>query len=337
MDPNSHGWQLYQVAGRTAAQLEEAITLFKEAMKLRPHDNVPLANCCEALVAAGRAEEAVALAEHESKSAEYRRAAGAHNWLGWHWKAKPETNDAAIEHLKKAISLWPVWALPHANLGHALEAAQKSDEAYEQHGLALRTQDTFDRAFSYERRGAFEARQGWLRNALCSFRAAYDTEKARNGARLSTYAETLAWVSKVLDTAGISVPPPEWEERDSRWQRDCELEIPPGFQQRNAWGEPLAEETIQVELLLRAKRWDDAVKQLEKLRANHYNHFFDAVGFSEKGAKLARDAGAKDAARKLLELTLEAYQWYAAGATSGGEGMERMIDVDRLQAELKKA
>jgi hypothetical protein len=107
-------------------------------------------------------------------------------------------------------------------------------------------------------------------------------------------------------------------------------------QMRNAWGEPLHEATLQVEGLLRAERWDDAVAAFEKLKGEHYNRFFDAVGFAERGAKRARDAGAKAAGKRLLELVLEGYEWYAAGASAGGEGLERMADVDRVRDELKK-
>jgi tetratricopeptide (TPR) repeat protein len=336
MDPNKLGWELIRRPERTEEQLRTALSLFEEALKLRPDDGVPVANLCEALVALGKPEEAVARAEEESRSEHRTRAAAALNWLGWFWKAKPDTNEQAIERLNKAISLRSQWALPHANLGHALEAAGRSAEAYEQHGLALATQDSFDRAFSYERRGAFETRQGWLRNAITSFRAALETEERNQGGRVKTYQETVDWLHKALTTAGVDVPPGEFEERDPRWQREREYEIPPGFQARNEYGEPLAEETLEVERLIRAQRWDDAVNQLEKLKTIHDNKFFDAMGFAERGSRLARDAGAKEAGRKLLQLCLEGHQWYASGASSGSEGMGRMYDVDRISELLKK-
>jgi hypothetical protein len=38
----------------------------------------------------------------------------------------------------------------------------------------------------------------------------------------------------------------------------------------------------------------------------------------------------------LLTLVLGGYQMYASWSTSGGEGMARMLDVNRLKARLKE-
>ncbi len=45
-------------------------------------------------------------------------------------------------------------------------------------------------------------------------------------------------------------------------------------------------------------------------------------------------AGDHDGAQRCFELALDQYRRHASYATSGGEGMERMLDVDRLKAKL---
>ena len=334
-DRNAAGWTLLTKLSRTAAELDEAIAHFRAAIAAAPDDPVPLANLCDALVAAGR--EADAIAEAEGATAvthDWNRMAGAHNWLGWHWMNRPETIARAIEHLQQAVKWRPRWGIARTNLGKALELAHRTDEAFEHLASALRDcDDDFDRAFCHERIGAYQARHGWFRNALVAMRAALREDGKRGGARQATYAEGIAWIEQQLNGAGIEAVSPE-READRAWLRACELEIPPGFGARNEWGQALSDDVIEVERLVRAERWADAVAQLEKLRARDYGTLFDAVGYAEAAVDLAREAGHRDEAIAILKLVVEAYVYYASCASSGGEGMARVRDVERVQQKL---
>jgi tetratricopeptide (TPR) repeat protein len=301
-------------------------------MKLAPADPVPPVNLCDARAAAGR--DAVAEAERMTASAQPSVAAAAHYWLGWHHKGQPDTNDRAIDHLRHAIQGRWRWGLAHANLAHALEMAHRSDEAYQQHGTALDCDDDFDRAFSHERRAAYEARHGWLRNALRSFRAALREDRKRGGEREITYRDAIAWLEQQLRAAGIEPATPDRDGSDERWLRACALELPAGFGARTDAGEPLADDVIEVERLVRAERWEAAVHQLELLRRADLGKLFDAAGYAAEGAEAARRTGHRAHALAMLRLVLEAYRAHASWATSGAEAMGRMVDVDRISAQL---
>ncbi|MEP6862440.1 MAG: YqcC family protein [Deltaproteobacteria bacterium] len=331
---NYAGWILQHLPSRTAADLDEAITHYRAAMDVAPDDPVPLSNLCDALVAAGRDADAIAEAERAAASThEWKRTVGAHNWLGWKLMERPETLDRAIEHLRQAVNWRWRWGVARVNLGKALELAHRGDEMYEQLASALQCEDDFDRAFCHERIAAYQARHGWFRNALGSMRAARREDDKRGGARRGPYDEGITWIEQQLRAAAIE-PVSGEREREEAWMRACELEIPAGFLAKNECGEPLADDVVEVERLVRAERWADAAAQLEKLRASDYNKLFDAVGYAEAGAKRARHAGQHAEAIAMMRLVVEAYRYYASGATSGGEGMARMADVDRVRAKL---
>ena len=326
IDHNAAGWALLSAPSPTPAQLDDAMAHFRTALELAPDDPVPLANLCDALVAAGREADAIAEAERATEiTSNWNLMAGAHNWLGWRLAQREDTLEPAITHLRAALKWRPRWGLAHVNLGKVLEVAHHGEEAYAVLAAALHTcEDTFDRAFCHERIGAYQARHGWLRNALVSMRAALREDA---GARHATYREGITWIEQQLRAAGIEPPP----STNAAWDRACELEIPPGFLATNELGQPLADAVIEVERLVRAERWADAATQLEQLRATDYNLLFDAVGYAEAGAALARRAGAHDAALTMMRLVVEAYEYYASGASSGGEGMARMADVHRTR------
>jgi tetratricopeptide (TPR) repeat protein len=321
--PNAHNWAGWVLLKR--GQLDEAISRFHAAVALAPDDPVPLANLCNALVAAGREADAIAEAE--------RAQFAGHHWLGWHFMAEPER---AIDHLRKAVRWRTWWGTARANLGRALELAHRTDEAYEELSIALRCTDDFDRAFCHERMGAYEARHGWLRTALGSMRAALREDDKRGGARRASYIEGIAWIEQQLRAAGIE---PAGHESDAAWSLACEREIPPGFLARDELGRPLADDVIEVECLVRAERWADLPAYLEKLRATDYNKLFDAVGDAERGADRARAAGYLTEAIAIMRLVVDAYRYYASGASSGGEGTARMADVrvkEQKLAELER-
>ncbi|MEO8551378.1 MAG: YqcC family protein, partial [Kofleriaceae bacterium] len=329
--PNAHnyaGWILSR-SPRSTADLDEAIAHFRAAMELAPDDYVPLVNLCDTLVAAGRDADAIAEAERATTGT---CAAGAHNWLGCRFIGRPGENDRAIAHFREATKRRR-WGLAYVNLGKALENADRHDEWYEAFITALQCDGDFDRAWCHERMAAYELRHGWLRNALDSLRAALREDDKGRGDRRALHVEGLVWVEQQLRAAGIE-PVAAGREEAGAWKRASERELPPGFLAKNELGEPLADDVIEVERLVRAERWADVAAQLEKLRATDDNKLFDAVGYAEAGADHARAAGARTEALAMMELVVEAYRSYAAGATSGGEGMARMLDVNRVSAKL---
>lgn len=271
--PNAHnyaGWILLRLPARKPADLEDAIAYLRAARELAPDDPVPLANLCDALVEAGRDADAIGEAERATlMTADWDRMAGAHNWLGSHFMNKPETLERAIEHFRQAVNWRPRWGVARANLGKSLELAHRGDEAYGQHAIALECDDDFDRAFSHERIGAYQARHGWFRNALMSMRAALRDDEKRGGARQAPYTEGIEWIEQQLRAAGIEPPRDREHELNRAWQRACELELPPGFLAKNELGEPLTDDVIEVERLARAERWSDVAAQLAKLRADN--------------------------------------------------------------------
>lgn len=220
---NQAGWELL----KTGVHFDDAMTYFRAAFELAPDDGVPLANLCDALVAAGRGDEAIATAERETTGP---RAAAAHNWLGWRLMNHPETLSHAIDHLYAATQARPAWGVARMNFGKALELAHRADEAFVQLSLALRCDGDFDRAFCHERIGAYHARHGWFRNALVAMRAAL---RADSGARRAPYEEGIAWIEQQLRAAGVE--PPEDETRKA-WAEACERELPPGFMAAE-WGD----------------------------------------------------------------------------------------------------
>jgi tetratricopeptide (TPR) repeat protein len=327
--PNAHnyaGWILFNWPSRSVAELDAAIADFREAVLIGPWDDAPLTNLCDALVAAGREEEATTQAEQQSNSGE-RNAAVAYNWLGWRALSSPATLETAVEHFRAALLLRWSWGVARSNLAKALEMSGHGGEAYEEHARALDCKDAFNRAFSHERRGAFEVRQGWLRNALESFRHALKEDRTRGAANEATYEQTIAWLERELRARGID---PDETDRVA-WARARELEIPAGFGARNEWGEPLADDVIEVERLVRQERWADAVAALQALTAAK---LVDAIGYASWGAKRARRAGDFASAIAMQEIVVNAYRTYASWASSGGEGMSRMLDVDRERKKL---
>jgi hypothetical protein len=214
--------------------------------------------------------------------------------------------------------------------GLFLELTGRTNEAYETYDVAGGCSDAFDRAFCHERRAAYELQQGWPRNALHSLRMARAADRRASGARESRYRDAIQSLEQQLTARGI------WfarEDTNTRWQRELELEFPPGFNARNEQGQPLSDPVIEVERRLRAEDWDGA---LAALRALGSYDLVDAIGYASRGVALARSAARLDIAIAIQELVVNAHVIYASCSTSGGEGMARSADVKRERQRLKE-
>lgn len=202
----------------------------------------------------------------------------------------------------------------HAARGLFLEMLGRADEAYETYATAGRTDGKFDRAFCHERRAGYEAQHGWLRNALHSLHEALAADRRASGARVAMYESAIAGLAPIVPK--------------DRSARDRELEIPAGFGAKNEFGHALTEDVIEVERLIRAERWTDAIAAAKALEPNH---LIDAIGYMSRGVELAPRVHAI----ALQELVVLAYVIYASGSSSGGEGLARTADVERERARLR--
>lgn len=100
--------------------------------------------------------------------------------------------------------------------------------------------------------------------------------------------------------------------------------------------EPEAPAAARISELAAHKQWDLALAELTALPTSDDDALLWRASKAESLADLARRAGARQAARALDQRALADYQRYAAGATSGGEGTSRMLDVDRLRRRLAR-
>ncbi len=90
-----------------------------------------------------------------------------------------------------------------------------------------------------------------------------------------------------------------------------------------------------VEAALRDGRVDEAVALVTEAAKKDPGALVDAIGTLERAGEQAAMAGRFADARKLLALVLDGYQTFASWSSSGGEGMARMLDVNRLKQRLK--
>ena len=321
---NFAGWILFSAPDRSEADLTRAIEHFRTAVSNEPGVTAPLVNLADALAASGKKDEAVAMMERHATAAS--GCAGADYWLGWWFSQREHDLQRALPHARRAASLERSWGLARSRLADILERSGQSDEAYEEHAAALACEGTHDRAFSHERRGAYEARRGWWRNALRSLRRARRDDSRCGGARVAQYDEALAWIESQLAARSIAVPA---DTESESWDRACELEVPPEVALK---GQPA--EVIGVETLVRAARFDEALAALRALRAAEVWRFVDATGVMERAADRARAAGQKRQAIALLELKEEAHRIDASAAGAAGEAYGRLGEAERTRERI---
>jgi len=149
---NFAGWILLELPSRTAADLNDAIASFHEAHRLAPLDPVVVTNLCNALVAADRAGDAIALAERGVRTND----ADAHNWLGWYFAHAGNDLARAFTHLTAATRARPGWGVPWLHLGLALEKSGAPRDAWLAYDSAINCRDSHDPALARRRRKALE-------------------------------------------------------------------------------------------------------------------------------------------------------------------------------------
>ncbi len=89
--------------------------------------------------------------------------------------------------------------------------------------------------------------------------------------------------------------------------------------------------------LTNQKRFTEAEPLLEEHYAKdsqYGEHVVDRAWFYEEWGDEEKRKDVKHA-RELYEKSLESYQMFASWATSGGEGLVRMADVNRVKKKMK--
>ena len=211
--PNAHnfaGWMRFTRPQRTAEDLAAAIACFHDSLRVEPDGGV-LSNLGDALVAAGRPDEA-RLAMEEAASNE-PLAAAAENWLAWYFAEKAPDAARAVAHARRAAELRPGWGVARLNLGKALERAGEAAEAYRAYLDALACGDAHDEACA-ERRTLAIARDLLAHGTLPTPPAAgpahdrmarLERTLSVLGATLSAMPE-LAGTFRFFATSGVAVP-----------------------------------------------------------------------------------------------------------------------------------
>lgn len=77
------------------------------------------------------------------------------------------------------------------------------------------------------------------------------------------------------------------------------------------------------------------VDHLRRAAQDDVGLLVDSGGIAERAATAARAAGDHATALDLLRLAHDAASIWASWSTSGGEGMQRMLDVDRLARQIR--
>jgi len=91
----------------------------------------------------------------------------------------------------------------------------------------------------------------------------------------------------------------------------------------------------RIGALIVDERHDDALAALAALRAQgDHEGLLACADLAEGAGEDARQDARFGLAAAYLEHALEAYRYHASGATSGGEGLARMVDVRRVEERL---
>src|SRR5260370_19361375 len=118
---NFAGWIQLSRSDRNDEHLAEAIALFSYALAQDVGNGPARSNLADALVASGRADDAVAL--QERAIADGQALIQAHHWLGYYFSMRVANPGPALAHLREAVALAPTWAVAWRSLGRALAQA----------------------------------------------------------------------------------------------------------------------------------------------------------------------------------------------------------------------
>jgi hypothetical protein len=90
----------------------------------------------------------------------------------------------------------------------------------------------------------------------------------------------------------------------------------------------------EVEKDLAAGRHDEVLTRLEAALTGTGSEVLDTVGLTETAGDQAHAVGDQARALRFWRLALAGWEREASMATSGGEGRQRMLDVERMRGKL---
>ncbi|HTM18976.1 MAG TPA: hypothetical protein VL172_00655 [Kofleriaceae bacterium] len=352
--PNAHnlaGWLLLRHLQSRPDARAAAIAHFEEARRRFPDDPVPPCNLADALLETGAVDRAVALMTEAAAGAEWTVISRAENWLGWYHLLQRGDATAALPWLERAVAHAAWWGPAWQNRGRALESTGDAGGARGAYVRALECGDPYDLAMVLARLGAIDRDQDRPRRALSWFRRALHVEREAGGARVDEIAAACAAVEDRLRASDLAFPAADVEERwivadlaakqlahgiDVRAAGDA---VRLRFTRALERDEPDPEFGPQAPIaaLIAGGRHDDALAALTELERTDVDRLFAHVFLIERAGDDATADGDPTLARRYYALAEDAYAWYASGASAGGEGLARMVDVDRLRRKLRPA
>ncbi len=330
----AHNWLGYwRMQG---GEIERAVTHFAAAVKARPAWGLARKNLGEALERAKRAGEAWEVldpARHAFENDAQR--AFAHERRGA-YAARKGWLRTALREMRRAVV-----CAERAKL-----ATGETTDAERWIAARLGAEGIFTPSFALERR--------WLASppdvAETRRRTRAELENARDGA--SPQARTVIDALFAVVRGDAPAPPIDATalaalREDARsesgaalalgerwlaahWERRAAEELPPESGLCDEDGAPLP--GVVLDAVRRARAFDFA--GAADLLEGAPMHALEARGVAEEAGDAADDAGELAAAKRLWALALRGAREHASYATSGGEGLARMVDVHRLEAKL---
>jgi tetratricopeptide (TPR) repeat protein len=152
-EPYNHwlqGWIRMRTPGRTTADVEAAIASYRVALAARRTTGSWIADLGNALVEAGREEEAVAAVTAETTARDYEIAGAAHNWLGWYFSRKRVDVPVALAHLLEATRMRMHWGSALLNLAYVEDCLGQHARAF-CHYTQAAARTSYDDAFATRR------------------------------------------------------------------------------------------------------------------------------------------------------------------------------------------
>lgn len=101
-------------------------------------------------------------------------------------------------------------------------------------------------------------------------------------------------------------------------------------------GQPLGPAYEAIAQALSERRFEDAILAIDRLAATDPMVTIYTMGLTERAAFAADAVGRRDLAKQLADLAVRGAREYAAGATSGAEGLGLMDDYRQLVKRLSR-
>lgn len=152
-NPRSH-WLRGQIRmhppSRSPVEVEEAIASYRRATQGRCERGGWFADLAQALLEAGRDDEAIALMQSAAESAIDDVAAHADNWLGWYYTSRRPVPERAFFYCTRAVERLPTWGTTWLNLAYVEDRLGRHRDAY-LHYREAALRPSYDLPFAEER------------------------------------------------------------------------------------------------------------------------------------------------------------------------------------------